>query len=580
MGNISIKNEKGAELVSARIDNRYVVAAGSWAYPHNDTSKPLTQYTAVDPKAPISEAPETLLRFIKDKETEWKAKTSGAKSTPTQPNGQTTVVEGGRNNYLASKAGTMRNAGVSRDSILVELLRINERDCDPPLDEAEVTSIADSYGRYPEGTAHAVVMNQQPDAPETATATEDEPEIEESEIATRPIFPRFVMQGTSLYEGLAKPASETSAKYPEMVWLPAVQLLLNSISMQVHLKDKPSMVPNMFVGVIAPYGRFFKSSCCELGHKYFEMMGLLRKQSRDTKNSEGKIIITSVGSTEGLGKELSRINAKRALLYFDELGKFAGKAGIENSSLGEDLLTIYESGFFSNLTKESKNSFCFESNSYCFGWQWCTTDRAFPKHWAKLDNISSGLNDRMFFLLAPETPKEAEMYNETDALVGMGKTFDRIQKAIAQRVYDYEDREDAKRWFKGLDARGLAAAERLALYFAVDLGIDSVTDDCCYRARELVNYRRAVLLYLDPVEGETLQGKKQMEIVRELRRNGGKMPYRDLMHELHGERWGSGLWKSCFDGIVENGTIAFRKAKPGKGADQRPAMVYLLKQRD
>ncbi len=493
------------------------------------------------------------------------------KPASAQTNGPT-VVEGGRNNYLASKAGTMRNAGVSRDSILVELLRINERDCVPPLGESEVTSIANSYGKYAEGQGRVLVSGQQHES------TSDEPEIEESQIATRPVFPRHVMTGTSLYEGLAKPASETSSKYPEMVWLPAVQLLLNSVSMMVTLKDKPSMVPNMFVGVIAPYGRFFKSSCCELGHKYFEMMGLLRKQSRDAKNSDGKIIITSVGSTEGLGKELSRINAKRALLYFDELGKFAGKAGIENSSLGEDLLTIYESGFFSNLTKESKNSFCFESNSYCFGWQWCTTDRAFPKHWAKLDNISSGLNDRMFFLLAPETPREAEMYSETDALVGMAETFNRIQKAINQRTYDYEDREDAKRWFKGLDARSLAAAERLALYFAIDLGLDSITDDCCYRARQLADYRRDVLAYLDPVEGETLQGKKQMEIVRELRRNGGKMLYRELKHALNGERWGSGLWKSCFDGIVDNGTIAHKKAKPGKGADQRPAMVYLLKQ--
>jgi hypothetical protein len=171
MGNVSIKNEKGAELVSARIDNRYVVAAGSWAYPHNDTSKPLTQYTAVDPKALISEAPETLLQFIKDKETEWKSKGAAGKSASTQTNGQTTVVEGGRNNYLASRAGAMRNAGVSRDSILVELLRINERDCDPPLGEPEVTSIADSYGRYPEGTARALVMNQQPDK----TTNEQEP---------------------------------------------------------------------------------------------------------------------------------------------------------------------------------------------------------------------------------------------------------------------------------------------------------------------------------------------------------------------------------------------------------------------
>ena len=174
MGNVSIKDEKNAELVSARIDNRYVVAAGSWAHPHNDTSKPLTQYVAVDPKAPILEAPETLLQFISDKDAEWKNKASAGKAA--QSSGQTTVVEGGRNNYLASRAGAMRNAGVSRDSILVELLRINERDCVPPLDESEVTSIADSYGKYAEGMARLLVMNQQPDVQPTNESEDEEPE--------------------------------------------------------------------------------------------------------------------------------------------------------------------------------------------------------------------------------------------------------------------------------------------------------------------------------------------------------------------------------------------------------------------
>jgi hypothetical protein len=175
MGNVSIKDENKAELVSARIDNRYVVAAGSWAYPHNDTSKPLTQYTAVDPKAPILEAPETLLRFIKDKEVEWKAKTSVGKSASAQPNGPSTVVEGGRNNYLASCAGTLRAAGAGRDAILVDLLRRNERDCEPPLGEAEVTSIADSYGKYPEGTGRRLLMTMQPDVAKNSNAEPSKP---------------------------------------------------------------------------------------------------------------------------------------------------------------------------------------------------------------------------------------------------------------------------------------------------------------------------------------------------------------------------------------------------------------------
>jgi Primase C terminal 1 (PriCT-1)/Bifunctional DNA primase/polymerase, N-terminal len=171
MGNISIKDENGAELVSARINDRYVVLAGSWAYPHNDQTQPLTQYKAVDSKASIVEAPESLLRFIKNKDAEWKAKIAAAKSSKQTTATKTQVHEGGRNNYLAGKAGTMRNAGVSRDSIFTELLRINERDCVPPLNEAEVTSIADSYGKYSEGTGRQIIVSQ----PNTE-AGDDEPE--------------------------------------------------------------------------------------------------------------------------------------------------------------------------------------------------------------------------------------------------------------------------------------------------------------------------------------------------------------------------------------------------------------------
>jgi len=88
------------------------------------------------------------------------------------------------------------------------------------------------------------------------------------------------------------------------------------------------------------------------------------------------------------------------------------------------------------------------------------------------------------------------------------------------------------------------------------------------------------MAYLDPIEADTFQGKIQQEITRELRRNGGKMPYRELYRELHGERLGTGVWANAFDGLVGNGTLAVRAAIPGKGPTQRPKMVYLLRQED
>jgi len=497
------------------------------------------------------------------------------------PNGAK-IPYGSHDNELTRIAGKLRNDGMEEDSIYGAIVEVCEKRCEGyGSDYKEMCrKIAHSVHRYPVGPNTDLVLTNVPAQIAQTGATDDEPEIEDCQIAKRPEFPRWVMAGTSLDEGLVKPATQYSSKYPELIFIPAVQMYLNALALHVKLKNMSRTVLNMFVGVIAPYGQYFKSTCCELGHEYFHLLGFAQRHTRDLKSADNKIIITSVGSTEGLGKMMQGLNGKKAVLYFDELGKVAGKVGIENSSFGEDLLSFYESNEFGNVVKDNKSCFSFPAKEYCFGWQWCTTDRAFPRHWAKLANISSGLNDRMFFLLAPEKPKEAEMYIEPVLAPGAIKTRQLIDKAIQQGVYEYEDYEQANKIFKGMDARGLAAAERLALYFAVDLGLTIIDEECCERARALADYRHEVLVYLDPVEAETLQGKIQQEITRELRRNGGKMPYRKLHHELHGERLGSGVWENAFNGIVGNGTIAVRAAKPGKGAAQRPKMVYLLKQEE
>jgi putative DNA primase/helicase len=58
------------------------------------------------------------------------------------------IGEGSRNVTLTSLAGTMRRRGMSQDAILAALLVINEQQCDPPLDENEVETIARSVARY------------------------------------------------------------------------------------------------------------------------------------------------------------------------------------------------------------------------------------------------------------------------------------------------------------------------------------------------------------------------------------------------------------------------------------------------
>lgn len=415
------------------------------------------------------------------------------------------------------------------------------------------------------------------------SASDEEPEIEETQLATRPVFPDWVMPGTSLYEGLVKPVVESSSKYPELVFMPGVVMLLNAIAGHVYIKSHRFM-PTLYLGIIAPYGQFFKSSSMEIAQRYFGP-GLVDTAKRHVAHmsepSQGKTMIATIGSTEGLGVAMNNVNATKAVLYFDELSKFVNKAGIEHSSFGDDMLTFYESGEFGNTIKAKKESFTFPAGTYCFSWMWATTDRAFPRLWAKLDNISTGLNDRLFFLLTPEKPREATFFSDPMLDEGAKRTKVLIDKAIRQGVYDFEDYPAAQAKLKTItDPRSIGLVERLALYFAIDLGLDVIDGECLDRAIALVNYRKATLAYLDPIEAESRQGRLQQEITRELRRNGGKMPYRRLTRDLHADRKGTYFWKDSIKGLELEGVIAVREAKPGKGSDQRPKMVYLLKDSD
>ena len=204
MGNISIKDDQDRELLSARVDDRYVVAAGSWAYPNNDTSKPLTQYVAVDPNAPIVEAPSSLIAFIKAK-----AAQHGAKPKTQESPGEIRLYyEGGRNNALASRAAYLRQGGANEEEILVVLNRLNAEQCVPPLPDNEVTSIAKSFAKYPPGQDHTLLLNQWKASQNAVEASipviEDESDNDS----------RFDMTGdtfdTSVYEKLA----ERSTPYP------------------------------------------------------------------------------------------------------------------------------------------------------------------------------------------------------------------------------------------------------------------------------------------------------------------------------------------------------------------------------
>jgi hypothetical protein len=137
------------ELWSARVHNRYVVGPGSYVVEQKDGKPPISgQYRTIG-KRPIVEAPERLIAWLKinrDKE----HRTESAPRVA-YPSGER-FSEGGRNNTLASLAGSMRKRGMTHGAIEAALLAENGARCDPPLPESDVRKIAASFARYPGNT--------------------------------------------------------------------------------------------------------------------------------------------------------------------------------------------------------------------------------------------------------------------------------------------------------------------------------------------------------------------------------------------------------------------------------------------
>lgn len=575
-----VQNDFVDKMLSFRQSNEYCLCEGS-VHPSGSI------YQGND--KPILEMPDKLMDLIESLRTD-AAKKSDAdkregKSTPYVPPAPGEKITEGRNNACHDYAFHRW----TKDCVLVEQLiqdvyAFNQEHCVPPLDEEEldrttISSVQKHKQNWPVLVGGTVAGTTQPASSNKVPPMDVVPEIDTTELADRPVFPYWVIEGTTIGEGFVKPVIASSSKHVEFLFMPAVQLLINSLSGKVRMKYQTTKL-NMFVGLVAPYGNFFKSTSCELAQQYFKEAGLATVYSSKVSNADAKTIISGAsGSPEGFGKLMRKLSAKRAILYCDELGKFVSKAGIETSAWSSDLLTMYGSGDFNNTVKSEKDTFAFEAGTYCFSWLWCTTDRAFNRLWPKLAGISTGLEDRMFFVLCPPEPKENSAYQDPYLLDAAIETRKAVDAAVQQAVFDYEYLPAAQEALKGLDPRSMELVQTLSLYFAVDLKETEITCECIERARALVDYRNSVAAYLAPIEALNEQARLQKEIRRELQRNRGQMRYRDLCRKLSYQDYGIDVWNRAMLGLVNSGElIVFYVTTPG--AKRKTHMIGLAKQDD
>ena len=147
---VPIRNSAGilGKGLDIRADGGYVVAP-----PSLHPSGLLYEWLA--PEKPLADIPPWML-----------AKLAGAKPAPVAqtPAAQGEVIaDGGRNDALASLAGTMRRRGMTPEAIEAALMKENAARCEPPLGASEVRKIAHSVARYPPAApARSAELAQEP----------------------------------------------------------------------------------------------------------------------------------------------------------------------------------------------------------------------------------------------------------------------------------------------------------------------------------------------------------------------------------------------------------------------------------
>lgn len=519
-------------------------------------------------KAPIAPLPLDILERLKP---------SRKIAAEEQRDEHNLVPHGMIHNYLLTQAGRLRNLGLDADAIEVALLELAHKNCAPPLDDSKIKTMAKSICNFPAGRPNDILFTQPTNFQVVSEPEEPEPSFNDEPY---PKFPKYTMQGTSIYEGFVKPICAVNSRIDYFMFLPALQILLNYVGPKIKIKGPFGLRPfrgSIYSVLIGRKGKTNKSSSVDDAMKYFNYAGLLQHVNRDTRNAEGKTLVWTAGSPEGLGLEAQKANCKNMFLYYDELQQLVSKAGIDASAMISGLLTMYESGKFQNSVKSSKESFSLDPDTYCTSLVACTTDKKFTELWSKLAGSDTGLNDRFTFVYQPEILPVPSLQQYVNTVLGAAETRRRIDLATNRGEIEFEDQNHpAMQELVAIENRYANRAEKWAVALAVDLGLDAVDGECCERAADIVKYEIAVKKYLQSYEATTREGQIQQETRRALELAKGSLPKRELLRKLNYDRHGTSLWGQAYNGLIRAGIIK----EEGAGTRDNPVIVKLLKKRE
>jgi len=568
LGNVSQSYVKNGDW-SFRAQNQYVVAAGS-IHPHSNEP-----YTALNPAAPIAPAPDWLIEWCSNQRVEKKPAPQG--DIPRNENNR--IPHGFIHGWLVRQAGRLREMGLGGSTLEAALLEIAHQQCEPPLDDDKIKQVARSFEAYPPGTNSELIFNQKPDpvAPPAVEIVEEIPTFDQGKY---PEFPVWVMTGTSIYKNFVEPVCVHNSRVPYFMWLPAAAMVLNYLGTKVFFKGQFDSRPfngSQYLVISGRRGETNKSSSVDDAMSYMHYAGMLAHAGRDLTSADGRTLVWTAGSPEGLGIDMQKSSCHNAILYYDELSQLVKKAGIESSTMISNLLTLYESKHFGNTVKGVKEKYALPPNSYCASMIALCTDESFAELWSKMNGSDTGLNDRTMFVMQPEKLPEKRHFIAIDFAPGAVETRRLVDKAINQKFFEFEDMSLPE--FQSLVTKGARYAERAkkwALLFAVDLGLEVIDDECLLRGCAIVDYEIAVKRYQPSYEASNREAELQLRMRTKLEVNGGVLSLRELKRLCHADRVGTTLWYQSYMGLIRNNIIR----EEGTGKPGEPKQVRVLIKRD
>lgn len=553
---------------SCRQHNMYVVAAGSI---HPQTLQP---YTCLTPGVAPVPAPDWFVEWIMAQRNVNRApvEEKGGQSPRTE---RGLIPHGYIHAFMVQHAGMLRNMGMDIPRLEETLLDVVHKNCEPPIDEDKVRQVARSFEKYDPNPAAsmALQLNQRPD--DNLVSAAEDVEVPVFEDAEYPQFPTYVYSNTSLYDNFVKPMCDHNSRIDYFMWLPAMALLSNYIGTKVQVKSKfaqKAINMSQYLVLIGKRGLTNKSSCVDDAISYFNYIGCLTHDG-GLKTADGKTVVWTPGSAEGLGIDMQRTNCKNGVIFYDELSQLIKKAGVDGSTLSSQLLTLYESKKFGNSVKHAKEKFSLDPGTYVMSMVTCCTTETFQDLWSRLNGNDTGLNDRTMFVLEPEELPERRIKEEVNIYETATVTRQFIDRAIQQGVFEVENWNNAKlQALVPLGDRYVSRAMKWALAIAVDMGLTLVDDECVDRGCDIVRYEIKVKEFLKTYDAKNREAALQLRIRQALEMKKGEMLERDLKRVCHADREGTTAWGQAFYGLQKAGIIRVL----GTGGRTDPRRVQVL----